>query len=590
MSDTGRYIVFTKLFGGDIYRFDRETGAVALVVSAATNNNCGRMDVSDDGNTVAFNTVAALDLDDINGDCDAYVWRQGGGVNWLRSGSATPDSAASKFAALTPNGRFALFTSTDRTLVPGDTTESFSALFLRDLTTGATTLESRDNSGAPLVQGGLADADLSDDASQIAFHSFGDPTGVLANWSAVYLRDRTTGQSRRVVSSINGGPVFTYAPTIDATGRFVALRVDWGQVQARQQSQYPQVGIVNLTDNSIQLASHRHGDPLADGNHQSDLPQISADGTTAAFTGFATDLIDPPPSGGFLSRVYSYGITGRANPDRDADGILDVVDADGGAGTSPGAFADSYVSGRITSVASGMTVTVTDAPDPLDGVRIQVTGAAGTVARISACGFTTSFRAGTDAVLTCGSVIARVERGTVDVVLGDGQAFVTVPAGVDARVGTAAGGGYFVDVLADDTGSGATITNGGATSKVGLEGGPTPVQAWKFDGYAQPVDNGGVVNVVKGGQVVPLRWRLTESGKAVTILSSAKPTFATKPCSATSPTDQIEQTAASASGLRNLGNGNYEYNWKTPASKGVCGELRLDVGDGVLHTAQFRLT
>ena len=590
MSDTGRYIVFTRLFGGDIYRYDRDT-ATAMLIVPATNDNCGRMDVSDDGKTVAFSTVAGLAPEDLNGACDAYVWQQDGGVNWLRSASATPNSASSTFAALTPNGRFALFTSTDRTVVTGDTTERQSALFLRDLTTGVTTLESRDNAGAPLVQGGAAGAaDLTDDASRIAFHSYSDPTGEYQYWSMVYLRDRATGQSRRLVSSINGGPVLTNFPTIDGAGRFVALEVDWGQVQARPQSQYSQVGIVNLTDNSIQLSSHRHGDPLADGNNQSQHPRISADGTTASFSSYATDLIDPPPSG-FLSRVFSYGIAGGANPDQDADGILDVVDADRGAGTSPGAFADAYVSGRIISVASGMTVQVTDAPDPLDGVRIQVNGAAGTVARISACGLTTSFRAGTDAVLTCGSVIARVAFGVVSVDIPGGLATVNIPAGAAARVGTETSGEAFVNVLnAGAAGNPVTLTVDGTT--VPLSAGTTTFNPVRFTGFSAPVDNGTTINKVKAGRAVPLKWRLTDiSGAPVTTLASATVRFVAGACNAGSgPVDDIEQTTAGASSLQNLGNGYYAMNWKTPTTTTPCGELRLDIRDGVLHKALFQLS
>ncbi|MGH8838740.1 MAG: PxKF domain-containing protein [Jiangellaceae bacterium] len=55
--------------------------------------------------------------------------------------------------------------------------------------------------------------------------------------------------------------------------------------------------------------------------------------------------------------------------------------------------------------------------------------------------------------------------------------------------------------------------------------------------------------------------------------------------------DQVEEFANGNSGLQNLGNGNYQFNWKTPAGcASSCKTLRLDQGDGVLHIAEFRFT
>ena len=49
--------------------------------------------------------------------------------------------------------------------------------------------------------------------------------------------------------------------------------------------------------------------------------------------------------------------------------------------------------------------------------------------------------------------------------------------------------------------------------------------------------------------------------------------------------------AAGASGLQNLGDGNYQLNWKSPTSyAGSCKRLRLDLGDGSSHTADFKFT
>ena len=53
--------------------------------------------------------------------------------------------------------------------------------------------------------------------------------------------------------------------------------------------------------------------------------------------------------------------------------------------------------------------------------------------------------------------------------------------------------------------------------------------------------------------------------------------------------DQLEEYAAGGSRLQNLGDGNYQHNWRTPKSYSEsCKTLALDLGDGVAHTAEFR--
>lgn len=120
------------------------------------------------------------------------------------------------------------------------------------------------------------------------------------------------------------------------------------------------------------------------------------------------------------------------DPDADHDGVLDIIDPDRGLGTSPaGAFDDlGGTSGRLTN-ANGLTVQVGDAATP-DGVRVVVGPGTGS-ASFTVCGFTLRLTAGSDAVLTCGSVTARVTTGSAVVDL-PGGGTATIPAGAVARV------------------------------------------------------------------------------------------------------------------------------------------------------------
>ena len=102
------------------------------------------------------------------------------------------------------------------------------------------------------------------------------------------------------------------------------------------------------------------------------------------------DLEDSP----FLTATFADG---------DADGLSNVVDVgdnvfDDGAGTA----------GEILD-AGGLWTTVDEEPSP-DGVRIRVASGTGTV-ELEACGFPVSLSAGTEVIITCGSIGVEVVTG-----------------------------------------------------------------------------------------------------------------------------------------------------------------------------------
>jgi len=71
------------------------------------------------------------------------------------------------------------------------------------------------------------------------------------------------------------------------------------------------------------------------------------------------------------------------------------------------------------------------------------------------------------------------------------------------------------------------------------------------------------------------------TGGPVTALSRVTVSVSSLGCSTGAGSDAIEQYAAGESGLQNLGNGYYQFNWKAPTSyAGTCKTLKLDVGEG----------
>jgi hypothetical protein len=125
----------------------------------------------------------------------------------------------------------------------------------------------------------------------------------------------------------------------------------------------------------------------------------------------------------------------------------------------------------------------------------------------------------------------------------------------------------------------------------------TFIISFNFTGFSSPVDNNNVLNTAKAGQAIPLKWRLTDaSGNPVTNLLSTdvKVSVANYSCGLSTTTDLLEEYAAGSSGLQNLGNGYYQFNWKTPTNyANSCKTMTLDLGEGTLttpHTALFKFT
>lgn len=121
------------------------------------------------------------------------------------------------------------------------------------------------------------------------------------------------------------------------------------------------------------------------------------------------------------------------------------------------------------------------------------------------------------------------------------------------------------------------------------------ILAWNIQGFKQPVDNPPVVNVVKNGSTVPLKFEVFKSisGEELTDTSIVTQLKAQKiSCSImnNSPTDEIELTATGGTSLRyDLTEGQFIYNWKTPTQKDTCWKVTIEFQDGSSIYAYFRL-
>jgi hypothetical protein len=107
--------------------------------------------------------------------------------------------------------------------------------------------------------------------------------------------------------------------------------------------------------------------------------------------------------------------------------------------------------------------------------------------------------------------------------------------------------------------------------------------------FSAPVDP-DAMNVANSGQGIPLKWRVTDAnGAPITDLASVAVSATSLTCDLDITADQIEEYSAGLAGLQNLGNGYYQYNWKTPKTYAKsCKTLHLDLGNDVEISAAFR--
>ncbi len=112
-----------------------------------------------------------------------------------------------------------------------------------------------------------------------------------------------------------------------------------------------------------------------------------------------------------------------------------------------------------------------------------------------------------------------------------------------------------------------------------------------FTGFTAPVDN-NMMNVAKAGQAIPLKFRVTDAnGIPITDLTGVTVKAASLSCSLGTSADLVEEYATGSSGLQNLGDGYYQFNWATPKSYAKsCKMVSVDIGGGGTHTAEFQFT
>lgn len=135
----------------------------------------------------------------------------------------------------------------------------------------------------------------------------------------------------------------------------------------------------------------------------------------------------------------------------------------------------------------------------------------------------------------------------------------------------------------------ATATdNAGHTSTTELS---YEVLAWTFSGLYQPVDMGNVLNTVRAGSTVPLKFEIFAGPTELTDTAAVKSLVAAPSlCDGSASEDPIELTATGGTALRyDVTAGQFVYNWQTPKKPGSCYRVTITDQSGSFATALFKL-
>ena len=312
ISADGRYVAFaseaSNLVPGDtngkwdVFVHDRLLGTTERV-SVSTGGEEGDYPseapaISADGRFVAFFSEASnLVLGDTNTAWDVFVRDRLLGtterVSVSSSGEEGDNSSGYDVAgqAISADGRFVAFLSWASNLVPGDTKETRHA-YLRDRLLGTTEAIDVKPDGS-FHSAGTSAVSISADGRFVSFGSGGrnyvqDDT----NWASdVFVRDRLTGTTQRVSVGSEGqeGDDDSGVASISADGRFVAFRS-----KATNLVPGEPVGTLDyyVRDRGLGTTERVGANIIGPGEaFYSCLPSLSAHGRFAAFASFSPFLV-----------------------------------------------------------------------------------------------------------------------------------------------------------------------------------------------------------------------------------------------------------------------------------------------------------
>jgi hypothetical protein len=113
---------------------------------------------------------------------------------------------------------------------------------------------------------------------------------------------------------------------------------------------------------------------------------------------------------------------------------------------------------------------------------------------------------------------------------------------------------------------------------------------YDFSGFFQPIDNLPILNSMKAGSAVAVRFSLA-GNQGLSVLAAGSPTAQQIACGPAAAVDDVEQTVSvgNSSLSYDATSGQYSYTWKTDkAWANTCRQLIVKLADGTNHLANFK--
>jgi len=249
--------------------------------------------ISADGRYVAFQSYASnLVSDDTNGFEDVFVHdrqtRQTSRISIASDG--TQGNGWSGYPSISGDGRYVAFNSYASNLVSSDTNGEYD-IFVHDRQTGQTSRVSVASDGTQ-GNGGSYNPSISVDGRYVAFESYAYNLVSSTNYSlSIYVHDRQLGQTSRVSVASNGTQANDASrdPSISANGRYVAFQSSASNLVSGDTNYIADVFVHDRqTGQTSRVSIASDG---MEGNSESHVPSISADGRYVAFYSSASNLV-----------------------------------------------------------------------------------------------------------------------------------------------------------------------------------------------------------------------------------------------------------------------------------------------------------
>jgi len=300
----------------DIFIKDLNSGAVTRVSTSSTgvqaNGVSDLATLSADGSKVVFVSSASnLVAGDTNGKQDIFVKDLNTGVVTRVStdSSNVQDNGASFTPTFSADGTKVVFASEATNLTAGDTNGA-ADIFVKNLITGAVTLVSTDSSNA---QGNSSSQTpvFSPDGTKVAFVSYSRLTNTDNNGTSdIYIKDLTTGVTTLVTTDALGVQAngFTGSPVFSADGTKLAFISLASNLVPGATNSVGHVFIKDLNTGEVTLVSaDEHG---VQGNNTSLSASINADGSRVVFATLASNLLNDDNG---VADIFIKNVTGGGN-------------------------------------------------------------------------------------------------------------------------------------------------------------------------------------------------------------------------------------------------------------------------------------